>query len=70
MAFMGQCDLLQIDDLLPFFTDFVTIGDFKDDICTALEDYNNEIEDVKMEMDEATKNADNIRVDIRDLRSR
>ncbi|KAI8344695.1 Pep3/Vps18/deep orange family-domain-containing protein [Chlamydoabsidia padenii] len=70
MAFMAQCDLLQIDDLLPFFSDFVTIGDFKDDICTALEDYNNEIEDVKMEMDEATKNADNIRVDIRDLRSR
>ncbi|KAI8078651.1 Pep3/Vps18/deep orange family-domain-containing protein [Halteromyces radiatus] len=70
MSFLAQCDLLQIDDVLPFFSEFLMIGDFKDDICTALEDYNNEIEDLKMEMDEATKNSDNIRVDIRDLRSR
>ncbi|CAO3584041.1 unnamed protein product [Absidia cylindrospora] len=70
MEFLAKCDLLQIDDVLPFFSEFMVIGDFKDDICTALEDYNNEIEDLKMEMDEATKNADNIRVDIRDQRSR
>jgi vacuolar protein sorting-associated protein 18 len=29
MAFLKDCDLLKIEDILPFFPDFVLIDDFK-----------------------------------------
>jgi hypothetical protein len=50
--------------------DFDTIGDFKDEVCTALEDSTMAIEDLKMDMNEATKSAEHIRSDIKNLRSR
>ncbi|KAI9322126.1 Pep3/Vps18/deep orange family-domain-containing protein [Dichotomocladium elegans] len=70
MEFLRQSDLLKIEDILPFFPDFVHIDDFKDEICNALEDYNIRIEELKTEMDEATKSADSIRLDIRELKNR
>lgn len=42
----------------------------KDEICAALEEYNIHIEELKTEMDEATRSADSIRLDIRELKSR
>jgi len=70
MEFLSHSDLLKIEDILPFFPDFVLIDDFKEEICKALEEYNQHISDLKTEMDEATKSAENIRVDVRELRSR
>jgi hypothetical protein len=35
-----------------------------------LEKYNDTIDDIKIEMDEATKSGDSIRLDIQELRSR
>ncbi|GAB5585428.1 tethering complex subunit [Umbelopsis nana] len=70
MEFLKQSDLLKIEDILPFFPDFVLIDDFKDEICAALEEYNIHIEELKADMDEATRSAENIRLDIRQLRSR
>ncbi|KAJ3158697.1 hypothetical protein HDU86_002662 [Geranomyces michiganensis] len=71
LAFLSQTsDLLKIEDILPFFPDFILIDDFKDEICAALEDYNDHIEELKAEMDEATNSAESIRLDIRDLRNR
>ncbi|KAG0306462.1 hypothetical protein BGZ98_002342 [Dissophora globulifera] len=70
MDFLSNSDLLKIEDILPFFPDFVLIDDFKDEICKALEEYNLHIDELKMEMDEATKSAENIRIDVRELRSR
>ncbi|KAF7727857.1 hypothetical protein EC973_006970 [Apophysomyces ossiformis] len=70
MEYLQQCELLKIEDILPFFPDFLLIDDFKDEICSALEEYNIRIEDLKTEMDEATKSADSIRLDIRELKSR
>ncbi|KAG2188073.1 hypothetical protein INT44_000824 [Umbelopsis vinacea] len=70
MEFLKQSDLLKIEDILPFFPDFVLIDDFKDEICSALEEYNIHIERLKEDMDEATRSAENIRLDIRQLRSR
>ncbi|OZJ06836.1 hypothetical protein BZG36_00188 [Bifiguratus adelaidae] len=70
MAFLKRSELLQIADILPFFPDFVVIDDFKDEICAALEDYNVHIDELKADMDEATKSAENIRLDIRELRNR
>lgn len=70
MEFLQQSDLLKIEDILPFFPDFVLIDDFKEEICNALEEYNIHIEELKAEMDEATKSSESIRLDIRELKNR
>lgn len=70
MAFLKDCELLKIEDILPFFPDFVLIDDFKEEICGSLEEYNRHIEDLKHEMDDATHSADLIRLDIKQLRSK
>ncbi|KAG0051168.1 hypothetical protein BGZ83_004029 [Gryganskiella cystojenkinii] len=70
MEFLNETDLLKIEDILPFFPDFVLIDDFKEEICVALERYNVHIDELKADMDEATRSAENIRIDVRELRSR
>ncbi|KAI9478077.1 MAG: Pep3/Vps18/deep orange family-domain-containing protein [Benjaminiella poitrasii] len=70
MQFLKKCSLLKIEDILPFFPDYVLIDDFKDEICSALEEYNISIEDLKVEMDDATSSAEHIRLDVRKLRKR
>jgi len=70
MAFLDSTDLLKIEDILPFFPDFVVIDDFKEEICTALEGYSAHIDALKSEMDETTKNAEAIKEDIKSLRRR
>ncbi|KAM5530109.1 hypothetical protein V8D89_016218, partial [Ganoderma adspersum] len=70
MRFLENTDLLKIEDILPFFPDFVVIDDFKDEICTALEGYSGHIDALKAEMDEATKNAEAIKQDIAALQKR
>jgi len=70
MDFLSTGDLLKIEDILPFFPDFVLIDDFKDQICKSLEDYNKFIFDLKTEMDEATNNANMIRMEIENLRNK
>ena len=70
MDFLKETDLLKIEDILPFFPDFVLIDHFKEQICRALEDYNQHIDELKQEMDDATRSAEAIRDDIRDLRNK
>ncbi|KAJ3071689.1 hypothetical protein HDU98_004948 [Podochytrium sp. JEL0797] len=70
IEFLKQSDLLRIEDILPFFPDFVLIDDFKSDLCQALEEYNEHIEQLKEDMDEATRSAQNIRKDIQNLKNR
>ena len=36
LTLLKDCDLLRIEDLLPFFSDFEKIDHFKDAICDAL----------------------------------
>ncbi|KAK4041051.1 Pep3/Vps18/deep orange family-domain-containing protein [Parachaetomium inaequale] len=62
--FLKRCDLLKIEDLIPFFPDFVVIDDFKEEICAALEDYSRNIDALRREMDESSLTAANIKVDI------
>jgi hypothetical protein len=62
--FLKRCDLLKIEDLIPFFPDFVVIDDFKEEICAALEDYSRNIDALKKEMDESEQTATNIKIDI------
>lgn len=70
MDFLQECDLIHIEDILPFFSDFVTIDHFKDAICKSLQGYNQHIQDLKEEMEEATKSAEVIRKKIQNLRKR
>jgi hypothetical protein len=70
MEFLHSCSLLKIEDILPFFPDFVTIDHFKDAICTSLQEYNQHIEQLKEEMDDATESAKEIRTEIQRLRNK
>ncbi|TDL28590.1 DigA protein [Rickenella mellea] len=70
MAFLESTVLLKIEDILPFFPDFVVIDDFKEEICAALEGYSAHIDSLKAEMDEATRSAEFIKQDIKALRNR
>ncbi|WWC97049.1 hypothetical protein V866_003926 [Kwoniella sp. B9012] len=70
MKFLESTDLIKIEDILPFFPDFVVIDDFKNEICNALEEYSARIDELKAEMDEATASAESIRRDIEGLANR
>ncbi|RDB29177.1 Vacuolar protein sorting-associated protein 18 [Hypsizygus marmoreus] len=70
MRFLENADLLKIEDILPFFPDFVVIDDFKEEIAHALEGYSAHIDALKAEMDEATQTAESIKQDIVALKNR
>ncbi|XP_055900557.1 vacuolar protein sorting-associated protein 18 homolog isoform X1 [Biomphalaria glabrata] len=70
MEFLHECDRLKIEDILPFFPDFVTIDHFKDAIITSLQEYNSHIDSLKQEMDEATQSAEEIRKEIQSFRNK
>ncbi|KAE8331879.1 Pep3/Vps18/deep orange family-domain-containing protein [Aspergillus sergii] len=64
IEFLRRCELLRIEDLIPFFPDFVVIDDFKDEICSALEDYSRHIDALRQEMDNSAHTARQIRSEI------
>lgn len=70
IEFLKRCELLRIEDLIPFFPDFVVIDDFKEEICAALEDYSRQIDELKREMDESASTAQHIKQDIKALDQR
>lgn len=67
LSFLSRCPLLKIEDLIPFFPDFVVIDDFKDEICSALENYSLSIDKLKEEMDSSAATATNIKDEIKAL---
>nr|XP_039247799.1 vacuolar protein sorting-associated protein 18 homolog [Styela clava] len=70
MQFLQESgDLLKIEDILPFFPDFVTIDHFKDALCESLDEYNKHIKQLKDEMNESTDSAHAIRADIQETRN-
>jgi hypothetical protein len=70
IEFLRRCELLRIEDLIPFFPDFVVIDDFKDEICTALEDYSRHIDTLRQEMDNSAQISEQIQREIAALGSR
>jgi len=70
MSILKSCDGVQLEQILPFFPDFVRIGDFKDEIARSLSSYNGKIEQLKADMEEFTESAQRIRQDIGSLRAR
>lgn len=70
MELLKQCDLLKIEDLLPFFPDFQKIGYIKEAICDSLKEYNRKIQEQKREMEECAEAAENVRKAIQTFRNR
>ncbi|KAJ2182193.1 tethering complex subunit [Coemansia sp. RSA 551] len=70
MELVRRSDRLGVEDILPFFPDFTRVDDFKDDICVALEDYELQIQDLRGEMDEATRTAEAMQRDMSSLKNR
>ena len=70
IEFLKRCELLHIEDLIPFFPDFVVIDDFKEEICAALESYSHHIDALKSEMDDSAATAESIKEDIKRLDKR
>ncbi|CCI41742.1 unnamed protein product [Albugo candida] len=70
MGILKESKVLKIEDILPFFPDFVLINDFKKEICESLEGYNDRIEQLKEEMQDYTQSAELIRTDMQRLRKR
>ena len=65
MDYMRQSgDLVKIEDILPFFPDFVTIDHFKEAICDSLSEYSQHIERLRAEMEESNLAADQVRKEI------
>lgn len=70
MKFLQECPFIKIEDILPFFSDVITIDHFREPICESLQEYNNQIEELKGEMDEATRSAEYVRAEIQSFRNR
>ena len=70
MDFLKRCELLRIEDLIPFFPDFIVIDDFKEEICAALEQYSRQIDELRREMDDSADTAQHIKDDIKALDQR
>lgn len=54
-------DVLRIDDLLPFFPDATRVETLKDKLCDSLKNYNDKINNLKNELFEQSKNAEDLR---------
>jgi len=71
IAFRKETDsLVKIEDILPFFPNFVLIDDFKEAIIQSLEEYNSQIEELRGDMDEITLGTEALRKDIASVSNR
>eukprot|EP01080_Neovahlkampfia_damariscottae_P010520 gene10520-3042_t len=68
IEFLKDTDKIKLEDILPFFPDFILIDNFRNQICDALQEYKDEIEELKQDMIDSTKNAKSIREDIHQLK--
>ncbi|KAH8420302.1 hypothetical protein KR009_009003 [Drosophila setifemur] len=65
---LKECDLLRIEDLLPFFSDFEKIDNFKEAICDALKDYNQRIQELQREMQETEEQSARVLKELQQVR--
>ncbi|XP_064540264.1 vacuolar protein sorting-associated protein 18 homolog isoform X2 [Drosophila montana] len=68
LSLLNECDLLRIEDLLPFFSDFEKIDNFKEAICDALKKYNERIQALQQEMAETRKQSQLVCKELRQLK--
>ena len=69
MEFLKECPSVKVEDILPFFPDFVTIDHFKAAICDSLQQYTEHIDQLKKDMIEASGSARIIREEIAEARN-
>ncbi|TGZ52451.1 hypothetical protein CRM22_010621 [Opisthorchis felineus] len=69
-SLLRECPLLKLEDLLPYFHDFVTIDQFKDAICASLDSYHQRIGEVKREMHVTMRSTNALRKQLDTLRYR
>lgn len=62
--------VLRIEDVLPLLPDFVLIDAFKSEICSALESYSRQIDELHQEMDDSTATASRLKREVADLDKR
>ncbi|XP_030378216.1 vacuolar protein sorting-associated protein 18 homolog [Scaptodrosophila lebanonensis] len=67
---LQECKLLRIEDLLPFFSDFEKIDNFKEAICNSLKEYNQRIQELQRDMAETKEQSDRVCADLQQLRTR
>ena len=57
--------LIKIEDILPFFPAFTKIDEFKEEIFNSLDEYNATIDQLSVEMNDASKSSERLRRDQR-----
>ncbi|XP_053690859.1 vacuolar protein sorting-associated protein 18 homolog [Sabethes cyaneus] len=70
LRILKECDLLRIEDLLPYFSDFQKIDHFKEAICESLKEYNIRIQEQRKDMEESAKSAERVRSELQTFRNR
>uniref|UniRef100_A0A336LYU9 Vacuolar protein sorting-associated protein 18 homolog n=1 Tax=Culicoides sonorensis TaxID=179676 RepID=A0A336LYU9_CULSO len=70
LELVKKCELLRLEDILPFFSDFDRIDDFKQTVCDALKDYEIKLQEQKRDMDDSVKSAETIRKKLENFRNR
>lgn len=60
-------EILRIDDLLPFFPDDTRVEILKNKLCESLKSYNSRITNLKDELTEQSKNAEDLREKFRKI---
>jgi vacuolar protein sorting-associated protein 18 len=71
MEFLHELsESIAIEDVLPYFPDFVTIDQFKDAIRASLAAYTEKIQTLKESIDQAASSAQSIRRDIQAIRQK
>ncbi len=71
MLLIDECNsIIQIEDILPYFPDFVTIDDFKDAIRDSLATYTRTINALKEDIEQAAQSAQSIREDIQQVKAK
>ncbi|PVV04954.1 hypothetical protein BB560_000530 [Smittium megazygosporum] len=67
---LKKTNLITVQDLLVYYPNFDSIGDLKDVLCETLDDYEQQVNNLHMDMQESMKNASLISDEIRNINSR
>ncbi|XP_055602186.1 vacuolar protein sorting-associated protein 18 homolog [Uranotaenia lowii] len=70
LKILKECELLRIEDLLPYFSDFQKIDHFKEAICESLKEYNIKIQEQRKDMEDSAKSAERVRSELQTFRNR
>ncbi|VDL61494.1 unnamed protein product [Hymenolepis diminuta] len=68
-ALLHESSLLRLEDVFPFFPDFVTIDEFREVICESLDAYNSQIEQLKAEMRATVESTNEIRAQLSEMKT-